>query len=50
MCGRFTQISPPQRYAELFDISTELPQKSRYNVTTLQRYTWHRHPCLSFLT
>jgi len=33
MCGRFTQYSSPQRYAELFGISTELSQKPRYNIT-----------------
>ena len=32
MCGRFTQSSPPQRYAELFGISTELSVAPRYNV------------------
>lgn len=33
MCGRFTQISSPQRYAELFDITSTLSHKARYNVT-----------------
>jgi putative SOS response-associated peptidase YedK len=33
MCGRFTQYSSPQRYAELFGITSELSQKARYNVT-----------------
>lgn len=32
MCGRFTQSSPPQRYAELFGITTQLSVKPRYNV------------------
>ncbi len=33
MCGRFTQFSSPQRYAELFGLTTELSQKARYNIT-----------------
>lgn len=33
MCGRFTQYSSPQRYAELFGVSSELPHNARYNVT-----------------
>ena len=33
MCGRFTQFSSPQRYAEFFGITTELSQKARYNIT-----------------
>jgi putative SOS response-associated peptidase YedK len=33
MCGRFIQYSSPQRYAELFGISTELSQNARYNIT-----------------
>lgn len=32
MCGRFTQSSPPQRYAEMFGITTALAVKPRYNV------------------
>lgn len=32
MCGRFTQISSPQQYAELFGITTDLQQPPRYNV------------------
>ena len=33
MCGRFIQYSSPQRYADLFGISTELSQNARYNIT-----------------
>lgn len=33
MCGRFTQISSPQTYAELFGIRSELSTSPRYNVT-----------------
>lgn len=32
MCGRFTQLSRPQRYAEMFGITTELLLAPRYNV------------------
>lgn len=32
MCGRFTQLSSPQRYAELFGISTDLSLNARFNV------------------
>ena len=32
MCGRFTQFSPPQCYAEFFGITTKLSQKPRYNI------------------
>ena len=32
MCGRFTQISPPQHYAELFGIDTDLDIAPRYNI------------------
>ena len=33
MCGRFTQYSSPQRYAELFGINSGLAHNERYNVT-----------------
>jgi len=32
MCGRFSQSSSPQQYAEQFGISTDLSLKARYNV------------------
>ena len=32
MCGRFTQISSPPVYADLFGVSTELPNRKRYNI------------------
>ena len=32
MCGRFTQLSPSSRYAEIFGISTKLDVKPHYNV------------------
>jgi putative SOS response-associated peptidase YedK len=32
MCGRFTQISSPKVYAELFGISTDLSSAPRYNI------------------
>ena len=32
MCGRFTQISSPQVYAELFGISSDLSSAPRYNI------------------
>lgn len=32
MCGRFTQISSPKRFAELFCTTSELMHKARYNV------------------
>jgi putative SOS response-associated peptidase YedK len=32
MCGRFTQTSSPQGYAEQFGISTDLSHKARYNI------------------
>ncbi len=32
MCGRFSQSSSPQQYAEQFGISTDLSLKPRYNV------------------
>lgn len=32
MCGRFTQVSSAQVYAELFSISSDLSLKARYNV------------------
>lgn len=32
MCGRFSQNSPSQRYAELFALDTELALPPRYNV------------------
>ena len=32
MCGRFTQFSSPQVYAELFGISTDLSHTASYNV------------------
>jgi putative SOS response-associated peptidase YedK len=32
MCGRFSQISPPRRYAELFDTTSDFSLKARFNV------------------
>lgn len=32
MCGRFTQVSSPRRYAELFGTTAEFTLKARYNV------------------
>ena len=32
MCGRVAQLSPAQRYAEMFGISTDLSVKPNYNV------------------
>lgn len=32
MCGRIAQSSSPQKYAEMFGISTQIEAKPRYNV------------------
>ena len=32
MCGRFSQISSPRRYAELFDTTSDFSLKARFNV------------------